>query len=224
MKIMNLYELALLLRAKLKMAKWPFNRYGFPVFPREVILEEPPALIEPIQRIHCCENPSENLLSSFADDTLIKRRLRCIFDEINLYGKFNGFGGFDLSPRIRWPFQQQKFNIWLSQLATAFVALSGQKIIPNFRIGNLQTLFALESYPKNIPYVVGTLGCSKKMRPLHEFIFKTKLLIARPSHLTIYGPLRKEYERLMLEQGVEYNVVTDFRTRSYALSAQRRKK
>lgn len=44
MKIKNLYELALLLRAKLKMAKWPFNRYGFPVFPREVILEEPPAL------------------------------------------------------------------------------------------------------------------------------------------------------------------------------------
>jgi hypothetical protein len=62
------------------------------------------------------------------------------------------------------------------------------------------------------------------MRTVHEFIFKTKLLIARPSHLTIYGPLRTGYEKLMLEQGVEYNVVTDFRTRSYALSAQRRKK
>jgi len=189
-----------------------------------VILEGPPTLIEPIQRIRCCKKPNENLLSSFSDDLFIKRRLQRIFEEINLYGLFKGFGGFDLSPRIRWTFQQQKFNIWLSQLATAFVALSGQKIIPNFRIGNLQTLFALESYPKNIPYVVGTLGCSKKMRPLHEFIFKTKLLIARPSHLTIYGPLRTEYEKLMLEQGVEYNVVTDFRTRSYALSAQRRKK
>ena len=170
MKIMNLYERALLLRAKLKMAKWPFNRYGFPVFPREVILEEPPTLIEPIQRIRCCKKPNENLLSSFSDDLFIKRRLQRIFEEINLYGLFKGFGGFDLSPRIRWPFQQQKFNIWLSQLATAFVALSGQKIIPNFRIGNLQTLFALESYPKNIHYVVGTLGCSKKMRPLYEFI------------------------------------------------------
>lgn len=224
MKIMNLYELALLLRAKLKMAKWPFNRYGFPVFPKEVILEEPPTHIEPIQRIRCCKNPNENLLCSFTNDELIKRRLRLIFEEIKLYGVFKGFGGFDLSPRIRWPFQQQKFNIWLSQLATAFVALSGQKIIPNFRIGNLQTVFALDSYPKNILYVVGTLGCSKRVLPLHEFIFKTKLLIARPSHLTIYGPLRKEYKQLMIEQGVEYNVVTDFRTQSYTLSAQRRKK
>ncbi|OWV14134.1 DUF4417 domain-containing protein [Fibrobacter sp. UWB5] len=222
MKIKNLYELAILLRSKLKMAKWPFNRYGFPVFPREVILEEPPTLIEPIQRIRCCKNPNECLLCSFADDVLIKRRLRCILDEIKLYGKFKGFGGFDLSPRIRWSFQRQKFNIWLSQLATAFVALSGQKIIPNFRIGDLQTVFALESYPKNIPYVVGTLGCSKRMTPLHEFIFKTKLLITRPSHLTIYGPLREECERMMVKQGVDYNVVTDYRTRSYAQSAQRR--
>ncbi|MDD5942489.1 hypothetical protein [Fibrobacter sp.] len=200
MKIMNLYELALLLRAKLKMAKWPFNRYGFPIFPREVILEEPPTLIEPIQRVRCCKKPNENLLSSFSDDLFIKRRLQRIFEEINLYGLFKGFGGFDLSPRIRWPFQQQKFNIWLSQLATAFVASSGQKIIPNFRIGNLQTLFALESYPKNIPYVVGTLGCSKRMLPLHEFIFKTKLLIARPSHLTIYGYAKAEVMRKEINQ------------------------
>ena len=224
MKIKNLYELALLLRARLKKAKWPFNRYGFPVFPREVILEEPPTLIEPIQRIRCCKNPGETLLSSFADDAFIKRRLCNLIDEINLYGKFLGFGGFDLSPRIRWPFQRQKFNIWLSQLATAFVALSGQKIIPNFRIGNLQTIFALESYPKNIPYVVGTLGCSKRTTPLHKFIFKTKLLVARPSHLTIYGTLKEEYEQLMIEQGVSYNVVKDYRTRCYAQSAQRRKK
>ena len=120
MKIMNLYELALLLRAKLKMAKWPFNRYGFPVFPREVILEEPPTLIEPIQRIRCCKKPNENLLSSFSDDLFIKRRLQRIFEEINLYGHFKGFGGFDLSPRIRWPFQQQSstygFLSWLPHL------------------------------------------------------------------------------------------------------------
>lgn len=72
MKMKNLYELAILLRAKLKKAKWPFNRHGFPEFPREVILEEPPTLIEPIQRIRCCKNPGETLLSSFADDAFIK--------------------------------------------------------------------------------------------------------------------------------------------------------
>ena len=92
MKIMNLYELALLLRAKLKMAKWPFNRYGFPVFPREVILEEPPTLIEPIQRIRCCKNPKETLLCSFADDKFIRRRLQNLFDEIGLYRNYYGFG------------------------------------------------------------------------------------------------------------------------------------
>ena len=95
MKIMNLYELALLLRAKLKMAKWPFNRYGFPVFPREVILEEPPTLIEPIQRIRCCKNPKETLLCSFAGDKFIRRRLQNLFDEIGLYRNYYGFGGFD---------------------------------------------------------------------------------------------------------------------------------
>ena len=222
MKIMNLYEQALLLRAKLKMAKWPFNRYGFPVFPREVILEEPPALIEPIQRIRCCKNPKETLLCSFADDKFIRRRLQNLFDEIGLYRNYYGFGGFDLSPRINWPLQKQKFNIWLSQLATAFVALSGQKILPNFRVGCLQTLYVLESYPKNIPYIIGTLGCAKRYNPLHDYIFKAKMLIARPSFLMIYGRLRGEYEEMLEKLDVPYMVVSDYRTRCYKESLERR--
>lgn len=222
MKIKNLFELALLLRSALKKAKWSFNQYGFPVFPKDVFLDSFPCNVEPIQRLRCCEDPASTLLCSFADDQHIQTRLQKLFDEINLYKRFVGFGGFDLSPRIYWPLKRQRFNIWLSQLATAFVAMSGQKILPNFRIGNLQTLFALESYPKNIPYIVGTLGCAKRYDPLHAFIFKTKMLFTRPSHLLIYGHLRKEYEKLLQELGIPYTLIPDFRTRCYTEYLNRR--
>lgn len=222
MKVNNLYELAILLRSKLKAAKWTFNKYGFPVFPKEVLMDECPLNVEPIQRIKCCKHPQKTLLCSFADDKFIICRLKRIFEENNLYGNFAGFGGFDLSPRIRWDFRKQKFNLWLSQLATAFICSTGQKILPNFRTGGFDTLFALESYPQNSAFIVGTLGCSKRYNPLHSYIFKTKLLLTRPSQLVIYGALRKEYKKLLEDLAIPYILRDDFRKSSFEETAKRR--
>ncbi len=222
MKINNPYELAILLRSKLKAAKWTFNKYGFPIFPREALLDDCPPNVEPIQRINCCKHPQNTLLCSFANDKFIVCRLKRIFDELDLYSKFAGFGGFDLSPRIRWSFHRQKFNIWLSQLATAFICLNGQKILPNFRTGDFSTLFTLESYPQNSTYIVGTLGCSKRYNPLHAYLFKTKLLLTRPSQLIIYGPLRKEYKKILEDLAIPYNIRDDFRKNSFEETAKRR--
>lgn len=213
--IKNKYELRLLLKSKLKQEHWNFNQYGYPIFPREVLLSEIPSVMEPLQNIRTCKHPSETLLCSFTKDKFINPRLERIFDEVSLYKKFMGLGEFDLSPRLSDDLKIQKTNILLSQLATAFIASKGVKIIPNFRIGNLSTLFTLESYPKNIPFVVGTLGCSKRYGQIHEEIFVAKCLKQRPSFLIIYGSLSKHYAKLLNDLGMSYVVLDDFRKISY---------
>lgn len=69
-----------------------------------------------------------------------------------------GFGGFDLSPRINWDVNLQRFNLLLSKLADAFLATNGVKLMPNFRTGCLDTFEVLSIYPPNTWYSVGALG------------------------------------------------------------------
>jgi hypothetical protein len=150
------------------------------------------------------------LLVSFSNDENIYKRLLSLKEDVSIYKRYLGFGGFDLSPRINWDINLQKFNIVLNMMANVFLALNGVKIMPNFRTGCLDTMEILQCYPKNTWFTVGTLGCAQGRIKINEMYLRTKLILTNPDMLIYYGKLKPEYRKILEEFGVGYKVFADF--------------
>ena len=212
MKI-NLFRIASKLEKYLKEHDIKFNSDGYPIFPKEVFLTDVPNEIVPFNKKQYCKNKSKTVICFFSNDLEIYRRLNSIDQDIPIYKEYLGIVGFDLSPRTGWDDSKQKFNILLSQMATLYIALHGVKIIPNFRIGDLNTILALNSYPKHSIFAVGILGCSN--RHINTNYLLIKLLFTLPSKLYLYGSvLLKDYKNILDEYNIEYNAFLDFNSKS----------
>lgn len=122
-----------------------------------------------------------------------------------------------MSPNIFWPAEQQLFNILLSQLYTAYLAVNGIKIIPNWRIGDLSTLKVLNSYPRDIQYVVGTLGSIRNNKTLGLEYLRAKVIVSSPSRLLIYGKIASEYVQELHELGIPYIQYDDIMSKRNAI-------
>lgn len=93
------------------------------------------------------------------------------------------------------------------------IAIRGSKVIPNFRIGLLETLPSLLSYPKDSMFCVGSLGCSRKVSDYNFTQFKTKVLYARPKKLLYYGKVLPPYKSFLDDLGIPYKAfVNDDKT------------
>lgn len=180
-----------------------------------MILKTEPSEIIPFVHKNQCKDKSKTVVCFFEDDIELYRRLNKLEEDIEILKEFQGVTGFDLSPRLGWDKDTQKFNILINLMVNAYRGLNGIKLLPNFRIGNESTLHSLSSYPPNSNYAVGSLGCSKNHIETNLFYLKMKLFYARPNKLFIYGNLRKEYEAYLKDYGIEFKLFTDFRTASY---------
>lgn len=189
-----------------------FTKEGFPVFEDYMLLKEIPDQILPFGKTFASNDKSKTLLVSFCNDEYVYKKLFSLDKDISFYKQFLGFGGFDLSPRIQWDLNLQKFNIVLNMMADIYLALHGVKIMPNFRIGCLETIGKLFCYPKNTWYTVGTLGCARGHILINEMYLRTKLIITNPDMLIYYGVLKSEYKAILDEYGIQYKVFTDYQT------------
>lgn len=213
---MNLFSIADELSSHLIKAGVIFTEDGYPIIPDEMILKKYPDEIIPFEHRNTCINKNTTVLSHFSNDELLYRRLRNLEKDISICKEYMGVVGFDLSPRLGWSLEQQKFNLLLNQLVNAFRAVNGVKIIPNFRIGELSTISALDSYPPNSLFVVGTLGCSKGYKSINSTMLRTKLLYKRPEGILVYGKLHLEYQHIIEEFGIPYRVYQDFKSSCYS--------
>jgi len=161
MKI-NLIEYADDLYITLKSQGIEFNKNGLPIFPKELLLYETPLELLPFNHRNETKDKSRTVISFYEEDEELYRHLNNLDFVAGECAGYMGITGFDLSPCIYWNIQQQKFNILLSQMITLYIVLKGSKVIPNYRIGLLETLPALLSYPKDSMFCVGSLGCSRK--------------------------------------------------------------
>lgn len=212
---MNLFKIADELHSYLMATGVHFTEKGYPIIPEEMILKDYPNEIIPFEHRNACIDKQTTVLSHFSNDDLLYRRLRNLKKDINICKEYTGVVGFDLSPRLGWNLEQQKFNLLINQLINAYRAVNGIKILPNFRIGELSTISALDAYPSNCLFAVGTLGCSKGYTSINSTILRTKLLYKRPKGLLIYGKLRPEHQLILDEFGVAYKVYQDFKTTCY---------
>ena len=222
MKI-NLIELANNLYTDLKNKGIEFNRYGFPVFPKEYLLTKTPEEILPFHHRNAAKDKGKAVISFYEEDEELYHRLKKLDFVVNECSKYMGIVGFDLSPCVFWNIQQQKFNVLLNQLITLYIATKGSKVIPNFRIGRLETLPALLSYPTESMFCVGSLGCSRKVTDFNLNQFKTKVLYSRPKKLLYYGKVLSPYKEFLDTLGIPVKAYVDFRTRSYQKIGEKQK-
>lgn len=207
---MNLFNIAIELEEYLKERGVKFTESGYPIFTKEMLLQEMPEGVCPIGQTYYVKDKSKYLLVSFSNDENIYKKLNSLRKDVSKYLQYKGFGGFDLSPRINWDINLQKFNLLLNKLADAFLAVNGVKLIPNFRTGCLDTFDVLSIYPQETWYSVGTLGCSNGRIKINELYLRIKLLLANPNMLIYYGKLKPEYARILDEYGEPYKVFKDF--------------
>lgn len=212
---MNLFKIADSLHSYLEENGIGFTENGYPIIPEEMILKDFPDEMIPFEHHNSCTNKQATVLSHFANDELLYRRLRNLEKDISICKEYMGVVGFDLSPRLGWNLEQQKFNLLINQLVNAYRAINGIKILPNFRIGELSTISALDSYPSNCLFAVGTLGCSRGYTSINSTILRTKLLYKRPTGLLVYGKLHSVYQNILDEFGIPYKVYQDFKTNCY---------
>lgn len=212
----NLFETFSWLYNDLKKNGIVFNEEGYPLFKSSFYLREKPELIIPFNHRKAAKNKSKTVLCFYMKDLLLYKRVSTLKKDLESLKGYMGICGFDLSPRIGWNENLQKFNILLSQMITVWFALNGIKVIPNLRTGDYSTFSCLKSYEKDLQFSFGALGNWKKKITLEDLYYlNIKLMIARPSSLLIYGKLEEECEEFILNKGIPYTVYSDFRTLCY---------
>ena len=194
------------------------NERGYIDFPVEWLLTEEPALIVPFEKKSIAERKGidrkKTVICFFTNDGDIYTRFRHLDEDVETYRDYMGVIGFDLSPRVDARLEQQQFNIRLSQLATAVLATQGIKIIPNFRIGEMLTIRALNSYPRHTLFCTGSLGCAQKPQEdlkIDLRILENKIISRRPSKLLVYGKLPDAFKAKLAELEQPYREYTDYR-------------
>ena len=218
--MMTPVEIAIELESKLAHEGVGFDERGYPVVTSDMILSHVPADVElhTIDRLCEANNASKTIGVSFLPDDLIYRRLEHLEEDILRYQSLLAVGGFDLSPRVGMNPNLQRMNLLINLMATVRIALSGVRIVPNFRIGSVGTIDLLSLWPKGCTYVAGTLGCARGNVKHNLALLKMKLMVAEPSELVIYGSLRKEYRAELESQGVPYRVFADRNERRHMKS------
>ena len=209
MKI-NLFEFCEKLKLELESYGVEFSDDGYPIFTEDMLLKKMPQYVTPIGHTYGALDKSKTLLVLFSNDENIYKRLENLNKDIPKYKEYLGVAGFDLSPRINWDIKLQKFNILINMMVGAYLAVHGVKIMPNFRIGCLETVDVLTHYPKHSWFAVGALGCAKGHVKLNKMYLSTKIIITNPDMLIYYGILRPEYENILKEMNIPYRVFADF--------------
>ncbi|WP_140992173.1 DUF4417 domain-containing protein, partial [Bifidobacterium sp. UTCIF-36] len=218
----TLFDVFAYLCAELLASGITFTKDGYPIFPEHIMLGcNPNDISEMIdwRNRNKAENPANTIIVMYLDDEFLYRRLFRLKQDLPEYKRFLAVAGFDLSPRIGMDPELQRFNITLGMMATIWLGLHGVRIIPNWRIGDQSTLPALNAYPRNAMFAVGTLGCShgtKQDKDYGEIMLRTKVLITDPQLLLIYGPLLEQNRMLMDKLGIPYKLWREYRHRSYA--------
>lgn len=206
----NLFEFAADLQNELKNSGIVFSDDGYPIFTEDMLLKEEPTYVLPIGQTYAAIDKSKTLLVSFSNDANIYKQWETLKADIPKYKEYLGVAGFDLSPRINWDINLQKFNILLNMMVNAYLAINGIKIMPNFRTGCLETMHVLNHYPQGSWYAVGALGCARGHVRLNEMYLRTKIILTDPNMLIYYGKLKPEYESILNEMGIPYKVFPDF--------------
>ena len=214
----DLYGFAVRMERLLRERGCRFTPGGFAVIEPEWCLREIPEnwMVRPFSKASQTPDPSSTLLCPFEGDAELIGHLRKLPERIDVWKRYAGVCGFDLSPCADRTEDEQRFMLWTDGMVAGFLALNGIALVPNFRIGGPETLSVLDAMPRGVPYAAGTLGCARESSALGEALFRWKLTLLRPSFLLVYGSLQDRKKAILRAEGVPFRVVADYRSLCFA--------
>lgn len=166
----------------------------------------------PYSKRNQARNPKRTILTFFEADPLLYGYLNSL-DKIvaNLY-LYYGVTGFDLSPCLDFPIEEQNAALLINALTNGLILSHGIKLIPPLRTGGIETVSALKSYPTNICYAFGCLGCNQKLANLGHLLMELKLALCKPSQILAYGNITDADSAIFRKWGVPVMPAIDYQT------------
>lgn len=201
-----------------------FNSYGFPDLTRFEYPQTVPADIEvlPYNKRNQASNPRKTILTFFEADTLLYGYINTLDKVAANLSLYYATTGFDLSPCLDFTLKTQKSALLINSLTNGLFLTQGIRVIPSLRIGNAETVSALKSYPRNICYAFGALGCNQKLQNLGHLLMELKLALCEPSQILAYGKISKPDREIFNRWNIPIVAALDYQTKTRKRTVERR--
>ena len=202
-----------------------FKSSGFPDLTKFEYVKALPDSIEvwPYNKRNQARNPRNTILAFYEADTCLYGYLNSIDKVASNLSIYYGVTGFDLSPCLDFSIEEQNAALLLNALTNGLFLMQGIRVIPSLRIGNSETANALESYPRNICYSFGALGCGQKYRFIGQQILAFKLTLCKPSQVLSYGKLIDADKQIFDLWNIPVVNVPDYQTRTRERARERKR-
>lgn len=203
-----------------------FQSNGFPDLRKFDYAKTIPDDIEvfPYSMRNQASNPRKTLLTFFESDPLLYGHLNTLDKVAANLSYYYGVTGFDLSPCLNFPIEEQNAALLINTLTNGLFLSCGNRVIPSLRIGSAGTITALKSYPRNICYAFGTLGCNQQFQHIGRVLINLKLAISEPSQVLAYGQLTSQDRAIFNGWNIPVVEKLDYQTMSRKKTKERKRK
>ena len=213
-KQIDFFRVANKLLAEPRIKALPFRKNGYPDLTRFKFPKFLPPDIEvwPYSKRHQARRKSRTILVFFEPDPSLYGYLNNLDALTSELRDYYAVCGFDLSPCGSDDLRGQRMMILLNHLVDAHLLTSEVNVIPSLRTGDVQTFDSLTSYPRNIAFALGSLGCAQVNIAHNIRNLTTKVFMAEPSEILSYGFLRPEYRDTLSVLHVPFREEPDYRS------------
>lgn len=193
-----------------------FRQDGFPDLTQFEYVQTIPRDIEvwPYNKRNQAVNPRKTILTFFEADPLLYGYINTLDKVASNLALYWGVTGFDLSPCLDASCEEQKAALLLNGLTNGLFLSHGIRVIPTLRTGCVETITALESYPRNVCYAFGALGCRQKFKSIGQTILSLKIALREPSQILSYGTLSDCDRQVFSRWNIPVLSVSDYQTKS----------
>ena len=200
-----------------------FNDHGFPDLTKFNYPQSIPADIEvwPYSKRNQASDPRKTILTFFEADPLLYGYLNSLDKVAANLSLYYAVTGFDLSPCLNFSVKEQNAALLLNALTNGLFLTQGIRVIPSFRIGSAETITSLKSYPRNICYAFGSLGCNQDLQNLGHLLMELKIPMCEPSQILAYGRLSNADKSIFQKWSVPVMNAIDYQTLSRRKTKQR---
>jgi hypothetical protein len=176
----------------------------------------------PYNKRNQAKNPSRTIITFFESDLNLYGYINLIDKITSNLGIYYGVTGFDISPCLEFSIEEQKMALLINTLTNGIFLTNGIKVIPSLRTGNIETIDALKSYPKNVCYAFGALGCNQKHKNIGNLLTELKLALCEPSKILVYGNLSTLDKKIFNNWKIPFISYLDYQRKSREKSRERR--
>ncbi len=168
----------------------------------------------PYSKRNQAANLRKTIVTFFEADQLLYGYLNALDKVASNLSLYYGVTGFDLSPCLDFSLEDQKAALLINSLINGAFLVSGIRVIPSLRTGDVRTLSALKSYPRGVCYALGSLGCNQKYLTLGALLLELKLALCEPSQVLAYGNILNGDSKIFRKWGIPLQNVPDYQTRT----------